>query len=361
MSVQRPAGELNQHPGRILVTGGAGYIGSRLCPELLARGWEVRILDLQLYGDVGVRALAADPRWEQWRGRFESVRGDTRDPDVVWAALQGVDAVINLAGIAHDPAGGLDDLLTRQCNYDAVGVLVALARRAGVSRVIQASTSSVYGVKQEPAVVERLEPEPIGSYARYKALSEWLLVAAAAPDFCTVNLRAATVCGWSPRQRFDLTVNKLTADALSKGVICVHGGQQRRPNVHMDDLVRCYLTLLEAPAAKVSGRTFNLSIANMKVIEIAELIQRELADLDVRIDVVDVRDVRDYRLDAGLLAREVGFVPTTPISAAVRTLRKHVLELGSWADVDADEHYNLRAMKLDRRDTAYRFLGGEGP
>ncbi len=345
----------------MLVTGGLGYIGSRLCPQLLQRGWEVRVLDLQLYGDGGLRALASDERWPSWRDRFESSIGDTRDPEAVWAALAGVDAVINLAGIAHDPTDALDELLTRQCNYDAVAMLLALARRAGVGRVIQASTSSVYGVQQAPDVVERLEPAPIGHYARYKALSEWLLIAAAAPDFCTTNLRAATVCGWSPRQRFDLTVNKLTADALTKGVICVHGGQQRRPNVHMDDLVACYATLLEAPAAAVSGRTFNLSIANMKVLEIAESIRRELADLDVRIDVVDVLDVRDYRLDAGRLAREVGFVPTTPIEAAVRTLREHILVRGTFPDTDADEHYNLRAMDLDHRDTAYGFLSGDAP
>ncbi len=254
---------------------------------------------------------------------------------------------------------GLDEVLARQCNFDAVGLVLSLARRAGASRFVHASTSSVYGVQEAEDIVERLEPAPIGPYARYKALSEWLVASASAPDFCTVNLRSATVCGWSPRQRFDLTVNKLTIDALTRGVITVHGGEQRRPNVHIDDLVRCYQTLLEADPSVVSGRTYNLSQVNLTVGAIAELIADELSDLRVRIEIAPIHDVRDYHLCADRLERELGFVASTPISEAVRTLRRHALELGTFGDPDDDRYYNLRSMRLDRRDTAYRFIGGE--
>ena len=140
-----------------------------------------------------------------------------------------MDAVIHLAGISHDPTDGFDEVLARQCNFDAVGLVLAHARQSGVRRFLHASTSSVYGIQSASDIVEALEPSPIGPYARYKSLSEWLVTAAAGPGFCAVNLRSATVCGWSPRQRFDLTVNKLTIDALTKGVITVHGGEQRRP------------------------------------------------------------------------------------------------------------------------------------
>lgn len=341
------------------MTGGAGYVGSRLVPELLAAGWSVRILDLELYGDAGPRAWRADGRWPQWETRIESVRGDIRDPDAVAEAVVGVDAVIHLAGVSHDPTDGIDEVLARQCNFDAVGLVLALARRAGATRFIHASTSSVYGIQSSEDIVERLEPEPIGPYARYKSLSEWLVTAAAAPDFCAVNLRSATVCGWSPRQRFDLTVNKLTIDALTRGVITVHGGQQRRPNVHIDDLVACYLELLEAEADRINGRTFNLSKVNLKVAEIATLIAEQLSDLGVRIEVAPIHDARDYHLCADRLERELGFRATTPLTAAVQTLRQHALELGSFPDPEDDRYYNLRSMRLERSDTAYRFIAGE--
>ncbi|MDP6946442.1 MAG: hypothetical protein QF464_20000, partial [Myxococcota bacterium] len=146
---------------------------------------------------------------------------------------------------------------------------------------------------------------------------------------------------------------------LTRGVITVHGGAQRRPNVHIDDLVRCYQALLEADPSVVSGRTYNLSQVNLTVGAIAELIADTLSDLEVRIEVAPIHDVRDYHLCADRLERELGFVATTPISAAVRTLRRHALEMGTFGDPDDDRYYNLRSMRLDRRDTAYRFIGGE--
>ena len=344
--------------GRVLVTGGAGYVGSRLVPELLAMGWEVRVLDLELYGDAGPRAWQADTRWSAWRDRLERRRGDIRHPSVVSAAMEGVDAVIHLAGISHDPTDGFDEVLARQCNFDAVGLVLAYARRAGVTRFLHASTSSVYGVQSADDIVEALEPSPIGPYARYKSLSEWLVSAASGPDFCAVNLRSATVCGWSPRQRFDLTVNKLTIDALTKGVITVHGGEQRRPNVHIEDLVRAYIMLLSAEPERISGKTFNLSQVNLKVREIAELIQGELADLKVRIDIAPIHDKRDYHLCADRLADELGFRAETSIVEAIQTLRHHALEKGTFGDPEAARYYNLRSMRLERDGSAYGHIGG---
>src|SRR5439155_6988791 len=150
--------------------------------------------------------------------RFELVDGDLLDPKVVAKAVAGMDTVIHLAAISNDPTGDIDEVLTRQVNFDAIGMLLAQARSAGVSRFINASSSSVFGIKSDPDVTEHLEPEPLTYYSRYKALSEWVIVAASSPDFRTVNVRPATICGYSPRQRFDLTVNKLTADALRKRI-----------------------------------------------------------------------------------------------------------------------------------------------
>jgi len=340
----------------ILVTGGMGYVGSRLVPHLLRLGHRVRVLDLVLYGDAGLRALEKDPSWAEWRERFELVKGDIRDPAAVTKAMRGVACVIHLAAISNDPTGNIDEVLTRQVNFDAVGMLLALARRAGVRRFVNGSSSSVFGIKHETDVIERLEPEPLTAYSKNKMLSEWLVIAASAPDFCTVNIRPATICGWSPRQRFDLTVNKLTADAIRKRVITVHGGEQRRPNVSMRDAIDLYAFLVDVDASKINGRTFNFGFENHKVIEIARLIQQQLADLDVRVEVQDVIDKRDYHIASTSLVETLGYRPKGSIAQAVAELREHLLDRKEFPDPEAAEHHNMRSMKLARCDLSYAFL-----
>lgn len=342
-------------PHHILVTGGFGYVGSRLTPHLLGLGHRVRVLDLLLYGRAGLEALERDPAYAEWKGRLEPVEGDLRDPDTVARAVAGVDSIIHLAAISNDPTGDLDEVLTRQVNFDAVGLLLAQARAAGVRRFINASSSSVFGIKEVPDVTEALEPEPITFYSKYKMLSEWLVVAAAAPDFCTVNIRPATICGYSPRQRFDLTVNKLTADALRKRVITVHGGEQRRPNVGMTDVIELYARLLDLDAARLNGRTFNFGFENLKVIEIARLIQSELRDLNVEIRVTDTLDKRDYHISSAKIVSELGYQPVSSIRQEVARLRQ-ALDGGAFPDIEAPQHYNLRCMKLARNAGPYRYL-----
>lgn len=339
---------------RILVTGGFGYVGSRLTPHLLTLGHHVRVIDLMLYTEAGLDALKADKSFPQWQNRFSLVRGDIRDPQTVNQAVAGMDTVIHLAAISNDPTGDIDETLTRQVNFDAIGLLLAQARAAGVKRFINASSSSVFGVRDVADINESLEPEPITFYSRYKMLSEWLVTAAASPDFCTVNIRPATICGYSPRQRFDLTVNKLTADALRKRVITVHGGEQRRPNVGMTDMINLYGLLVEAEANKINGRTFNFGFENLKVIEIARVIQAELKDLNVEIQVTDTLDQRDYHISSAKILRELSYQPVSSIRAEVANLRQ-ALDGGAFPDIDAPEHYNLKFMKISRSAKAYDF------
>lgn len=340
----------NPQINTILVTGGFGYVGSRLVPQLVDLGYRVRVLDLCLYSDAGKKALGSRV--------VEHVQKDIRDTNAVRAALQGVDAIIHLAAISNDPTGQLDELLTKQVNFDAVGQLVALAKASGVKRFINGSSSSVFGVKPESNITEVLEPEPITFYSKYKMLSEWILLAAASPEFCAVNIRPATICGYSPRQRFDLTVNKLTADALTKGVITVHGGQQRRPNVGISDMIHLYASLLAFPAELINGRTYNFGFENLKVIEIAELIQKEFADKKVRIDIVGTNDNRDYHISSQKLLRELGYKPVSSIRNEVRTLREKI-EAEAFGSVDDPSYYNMQTMKLERSGGSYRFLAGE--
>jgi nucleoside-diphosphate-sugar epimerase len=340
----------------ILVTGGLGYVGSRLLPHLLGLGHRVRSLDLALYGEQGLRALEKDASWNEWKKRFEAVKGDIRDPAAVANAMRGIDVVIHLAAISNDPTGNIDEVLTRQVNFDAIGLLLALARKAGVKRFINASSSSVFGIKHESNVVERLEPEPLTAYSKNKMLSEWLVIAASSKDFVTVNIRPATICGWSPRQRFDLTVNKLTADAIRKRVITVHGGEQRRPNISMLDAITLYGLLVDMDAAKINGRTFNFGFENHKVIEIARLIQEQLSDLGVKLEVQDVVDKRDYHIASSSLVNALGYKPKGSIAQSVSELREHLLVRGEHADTEAPEHHNMRSMKLGRLDLPYAFL-----
>ena len=223
-----------------------------------------------------------------------------------------------------------------------------------MKRFINASSSSVFGVRDVADIDEKLEPEPITFYSKYKMLGEWLVTAASAPDFCTVNVRPATVCGYSPRQRFDLTVNKLTADALRKRVITVHGGEQRRPNVGMTDMINLYGLLVDIAAAKINGRTFNFGFENLRVIEIAKVIQAELKDLNVEIKVTDTLDKRDYHISSAKILRELGYQPVSSIRAEVANLRT-ALDGGAFPDIDAAEHYNMKFMKVGRSAKAYEF------
>ena len=339
---------------KVLVTGGFGYVGSRLTPLLLKRGHRVRVLDLNLYGDFGLDFLQKTATSDE-KSRLDFIRGDIRRPDVLEKACRDTEAIIHLAAISNDPTGQVDEVLTRQTNFDAVGELVSIAKALGVSRFINASSSSVFGIKNETNVTEGLEPEPLTYYSKYKMLSEWIVRSGASRDFCTVNIRPATICGFSPRQRFDLTVNKLTADAVRKKIITVHGGEQRRPNVGITDAIELYEQLLHVAPEKINGKTFNFGFENLKVIEIAKVIQEELKDLDVSIQVTSTTDNRDYHISSAKIVQVLGYQPVSSIRQEVRNLRVALSE-GHFPDIDADAFYNMKSMSLGRDPSAYQYL-----
>lgn len=322
----------------ILVTGGAGYIGSVLVPLLLAQGREVTVLDCFVFGRRSLDAVADHPR-------LRLVEADLRDGAAVREVLRGgaFDAVVHLAAISNDPSSELDPELTRAVNHDALAVLFEEAKAAGVQRLLYASSASVYGIKEEREVTEDLPLEPLTLYARYKAEGEEILNALVDERFCGVSVRAATVCGYSPRLRLDLTINILTEHALTRGEIRVFGGDQERPNIHVRDLANFYARLLDAPAELVNGQAFNVTRENSTVMELARLVRGEV-DPELPIRTVPTDDRRSYRLSGEKVARRLGYRPAVPLAAAVRELAAAFAD-GRVADPSDPIYRNVEWMK----------------
>ena len=327
----------------ILVTGGAGYVGSALVPKLLHTGYDVRVLDLFLFGDHALDAVKDHPALEQ-------IKGDIRDQSLLRRVLTGCDAVIHLACISNDPSFELDPVLSRSINYDAFGPLVRISKQSGVKRFIYASTCSVYGISDAEQVTEDHPLLPITDYNKYKGLCEPVLLEQQSPDFTTVVIRPATVCGYAPRQRLDLTVNILTNHAVNQGRIMVFGGRQTRPNIHIEDITDLYVQLLEFPEERIAGKTYNAGYENYSVSELAEkvrtVVEQELPAGE-RIDIVTTPsdDSRSYRISSEKIRRELGFVPRRSIEDAVRDLLA-AFQAGKLPNPMTDVHYyNIRAMQ----------------
>jgi nucleoside-diphosphate-sugar epimerase len=322
---------------RVLVTGGAGYVGSSLIPKLLAADYDVTVLDLYIYGEQ----LFAEYRD---RAGLREIKGDLRNPADVARALEGCDAVIHLACISNDPSFDLNPTLGRSINYDCFRPLVKASKEAGVRRFIYASSSSVYGIKDTPEVTEDLPLLPLTDYSKYKAMCEDVLMEEREGGFTTVILRPATVCGYAPRLRLDLTVNILTNLAISKGRITVFGGDQLRPNIHVEDMTDLYLTLLEAPAQAVDGKVWNAGYHNLKVREIAEMVRSKVGS-GVEIVVTPTDDHRSYHVSSERIRRELGFSANRSVEDAIADLKSAFTAGKVPNSMTDDRYYNIKRMQ----------------
>lgn len=324
---------------KVLITGGAGYVGTLLTKQLLNKGYSVVVYDTMYYG------CKLEPQ-----KNLTLIQGDIRDTETFEESVKGCDAVINLACISNDPSFHLDETLSKSINYDCFEPMVIAAKRQKVKRFIYASSSSVYGVSSEPNVTEEHPLLPLTLYNKFKGLCEPLLFKHQSKDFVCVTIRPATICGYSPRMRLDLSVNILTNHAISNGKITVFGGDQLRPNLHIQDMCDLYELLLTLPDEKIAGETFNLGHQNYSIREIAEMVRKVVMKEfpekgEIKIETTTSDDPRSYHICSDKIAKKLGFIPKRTVEDAVQDLCdafKKGLVPNSMSD---EQYYNVKTLK----------------
>lgn len=317
----------------IFITGGAGYVGAMLVPELLTMGYKVTVLDLMIYGEDVIKP----------HHNLRVLKGDIRDVELLTKEIPGHDVLIHLACISNDPSFELNPDLGKSINLDAFEPIVKISKESGVQRFIYASSSSVYGVKEELGVHEGMSLEPLTDYSKFKADCEKILAPYQSDNFTTVTIRPATVCGYSTRQRLDVVVNILTNLAFHKREISVFGGKQYRPNIHIKDMVAAYLLLIEAPKEKIAGEIFNVGFENQTVSELSETVKKVVGD-DVKLITTPTNDNRSYHISSEKIKNKLGFVATHSIQEAASDL-KNAFESGLLPNSFTDNRYfNIKVM-----------------
>ena len=319
---------------KILITGGAGYVGSALTPYLLQKGHEVTVIDLMIYGEDVLDN----------HKNLKKIKGDIRNQDLLTKIIPGHDAVLHLACISNDPSFELNPSLGKSINYDAFEPLVKISRESKVKKFIYASSSSVYGIKKEKNVTEDMKLEPLTDYSKFKADCEKILKNYMSDDFIVTTLRPSTVCGYAKRQRLDVVVNILTNHAYHNRKIKVFGGDQLRPNVHIDDMVDSYLFVLNASSKKVNGEIFNVGFKNQTVNELAFDVKDVLGD-DIEIIKSVSNDNRSYHVSSKKIREILGFSTKRTVKDAVSDLKNAFEKKLLIKPLDNEYYFNIKRMK----------------
>ena len=328
----------------VLITGGAGYCGSVLIPQMLDMGYRVTVYDIQYYG---CNFLPME------NSNLTVIQGDIRDIEKLEALMVDVGAVLHLACISNDASFELDENLSTSVNMDAFEPIVLAAKKAGVNRFIYASSSSVYGISDEPDVKEDHPLVPLTLYNKYKGLCEPILFKHTDGNFVGVVFRPATVCGYGPRQRLDVSVNILTNLAVNKGNITVFGGSQLRPNLHIQDYADICKALLVAPDNKITNEIFNCGYENMSIMEIAKTVKKVVAEEfpekdEIGIEVTPSDDLRSYHINSDKVTDVIGFKPRFSVEDAIRGLCQAFREEKLPNSLDDNKYFNVRTMKKIR-------------
>jgi nucleoside-diphosphate-sugar epimerase len=327
---------------KILITGGAGYVGTLLTPQLLDLGYEVIVYDTQYFGCFLNK-----------HQNLTVLKKDIRDIDSFKKACEDVKVVLHLACISNDPSFELDENLSKSINYDCFEDLVITAKNAGVKRFVYCSSSSVYGVSDQPDVTEEHPLVPLTLYNKYKGLCEPILFKHKSDSFECVVLRPATVCGYSPRMRFDLSVNILTNHAVNNKKIKVFGGTQLRPNLHIQDMCDFYKLLIEAPKEKIQGEIFNAGYQNQSILNIAEIVKKVVLSEFPEIKTIDLQiessnDLRSYHINSDKVKKVLGFQPKFTIEDAVKDICD-AFKAGKFINsMDNSDYFNVVTLKDQR-------------
>ena len=318
----------------ILITGGAGYVGAILTPYLLEKGHKVTVIDLMIYGEEVLKK----------HKNLRIIKGDIRNIDLLEKEMPNHEVVIHLACISNDPSFELNPQLGKSINLKAFKPLVEISKKNLVKRFIYASSSSVYGLKQEKEVHENIKLEPLTDYSKYKMECEIILKSYESENFTPIVLRPATVCGYSPRQRLDVVVNILTNLAYHKRKISVFGGKQLRPNIHIKDMAKVYDVLIEAKKSKVSGEIFNVGYENKTVLDLANTVKSVLGD-DIQLIESPTNDNRSYHISSKKIQKILNFNSEFTIKDAINDLQiafKKNLLPNSLTD---EKYFNIQRMK----------------
>lgn len=320
---------------RVLITGGAGYVGIILTKKLLERGYKVRVLDQLIYGKESLKEVITHTN-------FSLEVGVVEDKYIVEKCLKDVDAVIHLAGLSNDPSCELDAKLTKKANIDSTKILLKLSKEKGVKRFINASSCSVYGYTGEKIVNEESPLNPLTEYAKSKVKSEELCLSESNENFVTVSLRKSTVYGPSPRMRFDLVVNTMTGMVMSEGKIIINGGEQWRPFLHVNDAADAYVFMLEAPKEKINGKIFNVGSneQNFKIMDIANKIAKIIPNTEI--EQSPSPDKRSYLVNFDKI-HSLGWKPKYSIEEGILGVKK-LFEDGTVTNFRDINYFNIKRM-----------------
>ena len=326
---------------KIFITGGAGYAGSCLVPELLKKGYEVTVYDIMYYTD---KYLPKN------NPKLKIIKGDIRDNNKIYETSKNHDVFVHLACISNDNSFALDEKLSTSINLDAFEPRVKSAKKAGIKRFIYASSSSVYGISDKKNVTEDHPLVPLTLYNKYKGMCEPILFNYTDKNFEGVIFRPATVCGYAPRQRLDLSVNILTNFAVNKGMIKVFGGDQLRPNLHVMDYSDAVEVLINSESKKIQNQIFNIGYQNLSILDIANLVKKVVekkfpTKKDIKIIREKSDDNRSYHINSDKIKKVLDYSPKRSIENAVEDLcnafEKNLL-LNSFTE---DIYFNINRMK----------------
>jgi len=323
---------------KILVIGGAGFIGSVLTRKLLEKGYKVKVFDKFLYSKDSLKGIN--------NSNLEVREGDTRHVEEVSEAAKDVDAVIHLAELVGDPACNHNTKLSQDVNYLATKIVASVCKHYQINRMIYTSSCSVYGAsKGKELLTEESELAPVSLYAKMKRDAEKAILSMRDNNFLPTILRLGTVYGYSYRPRFDLVVNTLTAKALQEGKITIFGGDQWRPNVHVEDVSKAIITVLESPLEKCGGQIFNVGSEeqNLTIKQIGEMIKKEIPEARVIIEDKTI-DKRNYRVDFSKIRNELGFKTEKNIIHGIAEIKK-AFEKKEVTDYTLPIYHNIKHLK----------------